>query len=765
MLYHPFSSHPWRAGVALLLLLLFTVACGPAAPRAAGPEIETSRAVAAPAEKAVVREVIREVAAPVAKETLREAVAEAVAAQLQQLTQPGVAVWSAAVTPVDNAGDVVWTRVSGETAAGTINGETGDTDFRLLKIQLTDASKDLTVTTPGPAAAFTDQTLRIGDNFLSFQSNADSATYNSGAKQTVWSFVGDYTDWYKLGVTYPVAVLTPINPANLLPDPMMAATAIPNHLLGYDDEVNQVPLSLLDDRYRRQVPADTPEVFSFPTSPAPAAGDSVTLLHPDAVLQYYTGTIAQARVTLREMEVHLNIPGGSITHVRGFSSNNIATLRGKVFAIITGSPTSRPTWLYYKGMPYSISQSIAPGFPNFYEVSGLGYAQLVVDEKPQYAFTLADGTRRPHDRQYQPDTYTYNGSSWELTPGSVSRWAESDSMDKIPPNKLPAAATQSLHAGPGNGLTINNSSQAARRSSLTQFSPAFDLDDRYKDWGIITVQAKLRLTRRFPKTIGFGQETTAGITLEGMAFASQVKDKPPYSSAADNGIEVGEAVIYEGATTLGTLSLYVAHAANNALGYYLSYAGNSGSRNFAVDMSDLEVGFIPNDKPRSIQGGKLATWTAQTTTPTTGGRKPNWSIESSPPGTGSVQAQPGDLPINRRNRIRVDLYTPTAQCFGWLFIAKTGGTEIARAVVPLSPSGFDSVLTTTTFGGHTGSSYTRLNLGNNQFLLIDYSSTSTGQDRFDIIPHTTGFDPAGNANAWTTWPANLTVELYEAVIN
>ncbi len=771
MLYHRFNSYTWGAGVALLLLLL-TAACGPAAPRAAGPDIETSRAVAAPAETEVVREVIREVAAPVAKETIQEAVAEAVAAQLQQLTQPGVAVWSATVTPQANAaGDVVWTRVSGETAAGAISGETGDADFRLLKIQLTAASKDLTVTTPGPAAAFTGQTLRIGDNFLSFQSNADSATYNSGAKQTVWSFVGDYANWYKLGVTYPVAVLTPIHPANLLPDPIPAATAIPDHLLGYDDEVNQVPLSLLDDRYRRQVPDNTPEVFSFPTDPAPVAGDSVTLLHPDAVLQYYTGTIIQAQVTLRTMAVNLTIPGGNIVRLQGYiptyTGTDAAALRGKVFAIISGSPTSWPNTLYYKGFPHSIRQSIVPGSQHHYEVSGLGYAQLVVDEKPQYAFTLADQTRYPHDRQYQPDTYTFNGSSWELTPGSVSRWAESDSTDTIPPNKLPAAATQSLHAGPGNGLTINSSGQAARRSSLTQFTPAFNLANRDKNLGIITVQAKLRLTRRFVDTIGFDQRTPArrGIALEGMAFASAVKADTAYSATANNGEKIGEAVIYNGATTLGTVSLYVARDANNALGYYLTYAGKSGSLTFAIDLSDLEVGFIPNDKPRSsIQGGKLATWTAQTTTPTTGGRKPNWSIESSPPGTGSVQAQPGDLPINQRNRIRVDLYTPTAQCFGWLFIAKTGGTEIARAVVPLSPSGFDSV-TTTTVVGHTGSSYTRLNLGNNQFLLIDYSSTSTGQDRFDISPHTTGFDSAGNANAWTTWPANLTVELYEAVIN
>ena len=690
MFYHRFSSCTRRAGVALLLFL-FTAACGPAAPRDAGPGIETSRAVETPAEKAVVREVIREVAAPVAKETLREAVAEAVAAQLQQLTQPGVAVWSAAVTPGGNAGDVVWTRVSGETAVGTISGETGDTAFRLLKIQLTAASKDLTVTTPGLAAAFAGQTLRIGDNFLSFQSNADRATYNSNSKQTVWSFVGDYADWYKSSVTYPVAVLTPINPANLLPAPIPAATAIPNHLLGYDDEVNQVPLSLLDDRYRRQVPADTPKVFSFPTDPAPAAGDRVILLHPDAVLQYYTGTIIQAQVTLRTMAVNLTIPGGNIVRLQGYSPTytgpDAAALRGKVFAIVSGSPTSRPTWLYYKGIPHSISQSLVPGARYHYEVSGLGYAQLVVDEKPQYAFTLADGARYPHDRQYQPDTYTFNGSSWERTPGSVSRWAESDSMDKIPPSKLPAAATQSLHAGPGNGLTINSSGQAARRSSLTQFSPAFNLANSDKDLGIITVQAKLRLVRRFPSTIGFDQEAPArrGITLEGMAFASAVKADAAYSATADNGEKIGEAVIYNGATTLGTVSLYVARDANNALGYYLSYAGKSGSLTFAVELSDLEVGFIPNDKPPKdkLRGRLLTTATlpAAGGTPTSNARlHVSWQTGSDTTGEASVSNFSTVL----------NSWRPPPNCIGLLAEATINGvTSPRRSILILGPGNLD----------------------------------------------------------------------------
>ena len=773
MLCRRFSIYPLLT-FAPLLLLLFTAACGPAAPRESGQEAATVRELQRPVAKAAIREVVRAGSAPAEREAAAEIAAlakevAAVKAQLAQLTEPGVTIWSAVITPAANAGNVVWTRASGETGIGTISGETGASAARLLKIQLTAASKDLTVTTPGPAAAFTDQTIRIGDNYLSFRDQADSATYSSNADQTVWSFVGDYTPWYQTGNSYQVSVLAPINAANLLPDPIPAATAIPDHLLGYDNAVNQVPLSLLDDRYRRQVPDDTPQVLTFPANPA--TGDSVILLHPDAIRRFFTGTVTQPGPTLRTMAVNLTIPGGSVTSLQGYiptlTGADSATLRGKVFVITSGSPTSLPKRLSYKGSNYDISQTAATNLPGFYEVSGLLYAGLVVGEKPQYAFTLADGNIHPASRQYQPDPYTFNGSSWELTPGSVSRWAEAGNPDKIPSNKLTAAAVQVLHSGPGTGISIANSGQTTtQRVALTAFTPAFDLTAAGKGLGTITVRAKLRLSSGSPSAIGFDDNTPTlrWTSIAGIAFASQVKADDAYNATADNGERIGYAVIRNGATTLGTVFLYLARDADNNLGYYLSYTGKSGSLKFDLDLADLEVGFIPNDRTRSIQGGKVATWTAQTTTPT-GGRLPNWSVENSPPGTGMVQSQPAHLTSSQQNRIRVDLYTPTAQCFGWLFIAKTGGTEIARAVLPLSPSGFDTVLTATTLGAGQGSAYTRLNLGNTQFLLIDYSSTDDGQDRLDISPQPTGFDNAGNATTWTTWPANLTVELYEAVIN
>lgn len=758
MFYRRFSIPALLAAAALFLI----AACGVSAYQ------EATREATVPDEMATAAEVA----------ALDQEVA-ALKAQLQQIAGSGVTVWSAAITPAASGGNAVWTRASGETAAGAISGETGDADFRLLKILRTGATNDLTIVTPGPAAGFADQTLRIGNNYLTFQSSIGSATYSSDADQTVWSFVGDYASWYTSGVAHQVAVLSPINPVNLLPDPIPAVTALPDHLLGYDDGVNQAPLSLLDNRYRQQVPADTPKVFSFPTSPAPAAGDTVILLHPDAVPRYFTGDVKEGQVTLREMIVNLNIPGGRISHLRGYSptytGRAAAAFRGKVFAIIQRNPASRPTKLHYQGASYSISQSFVPGEQGFYEVSGLGYAQLSVGTQHRYAFTLADGTKYPPDRQYQPDTYTFNGSSWELTPGSVSRWAEADNADKIPLNKLPAAATQVVHSGTGTGISVASSGQTAtQRVAFTGFTPTFDLDDNDKRRGVITVRAKLRFDRRTVNTAGFNDDTQNPLltgAIDGLVFARAVKSAAAYSATADSGEKIGAAVLRNGSATLGSLSLYVARDAHNALGYYLSYTGKSGSIGFDIALADLEVGFIPDDAPRSIQGAKLATWTAQTTTPTStrisgAGRKPNWTIEPSPPGTGSIFTQPGHLPSNQQNRIRVDQYTPTDQCFGWLFIAKTGGTEVDRVVVPFSPSGISDITKALSASAHPGSAYTRMNLGGGQFLLITYHSIlNDGQDRINIGPQPTGFDDTGRANAWSSWPANLTVELYEAVID
>ena len=154
MLCRRFSIYPLLT-FAPLLLLLFTAACGPAAPREAGREAGTVRELQSPVAKAAIREVARQGSAPAERETAAEIAAlakevAAVKAQLAQLTEPGVTIWSAVITPVSNAGNVVWTRASGETGIGTISGETGAAAARLLKIQLTTASKDLTVTTPRP---------------------------------------------------------------------------------------------------------------------------------------------------------------------------------------------------------------------------------------------------------------------------------------------------------------------------------------------------------------------------------------------------------------------------------------------------------------------------------------------------------------------------------------------------------------------------------------------------------------------------------------
>lgn len=254
--------------------------------------------------------------------------------------------------------------------------------------------------------------------------------------------------------------------------------------------------------------------------------------------------------------------------------------------------------------------------------------------------------------------------------------------------------------------------------------------------------------------------------IGGFAFASAVRASTTYSATAANGVQVGAVPIRNGATTLGALSLHLARDANNILGYYLTYTGASGSHNFALDLSDLAAGFIPNDQPKPrLQGRRMATWTSpggtRTYDPTQGDRLPSWSRES---GVNII------LP-NHRRYLALNNYRPTANCFGYLFVAKISGSEVARAVLTLGPSSVADLVDEESDVADI--QYGLLTLGFNdpnvddggQFLRIRYRALRNGSERLSLLAYPnrfTGTDGAADRRAQL--PANLTVDLYEAVI-
>lgn len=253
--------------------------------------------------------------------------------------------------------------------------------------------------------------------------------------------------------------------------------------------------------------------------------------------------------------------------------------------------------------------------------------------------------------------------------------------------------------------------------------------------------------------------------IGGFAFASAVQASAIYSATAANGVQIGAVPIRNGATTLGTLSLHLARDANNILGYYLAYTGASGSHNFALDLSDLAAGFIPNDKPRSIQGGRIATWTspggAAVYNPTNSNRLSGWAANRTPPGENQVNASsPYYLVMNN--------YIPTANCFGYLLVAKVNGSEVARAILNLGPSAVSDL--SDDASNNSDDQYGILILGRadpnteGQFLRIRYRALRNGTERLALLAYPNRFTGTdGGADRWSQLPANLTVDLYEAV--
>ena len=343
----------------------------------------------------------------------------------------------------------------------------------------------------------------------------------------------------------------------------------------------------------------TPEGNSFPT--APKVGDRFILLSPEHVAVDHVLTAHQAQPTLREITLGggTGYPAYIYAYSSTYSGLSHAALRDKVFVAYRGArlKTASKLYLYADKLgsqSHAVSASVVAGVPDWYEVTGLTYDDLTPGNY-YVNVEYTDGSKLYPDRQFMLGDYSYAGGAtgWELTPGVAAVWATQGQPE---PRTL-LAVTQ-LMDGAGIGITVANSGQL-QRNSLTGFTPTFDLDDAEHQAGIFQVKATLRFSTRSANTIGFDQDSADPLIetrVTGFAFASAVRASTAYAGSADNGIEIGEATIYNGAAILGVVKLLLAKDGNNVLGYYLSYAPSSGSVNFALPMT-IEAAFIHNDGP------------------------------------------------------------------------------------------------------------------------------------------------------------------------
>ena len=343
----------------------------------------------------------------------------------------------------------------------------------------------------------------------------------------------------------------------------------------------------------------TPEGSSFPV--APKVGDRFILLSPENVAVDHVLPAHQAQTTLRQIILGggTGYPVNVSAYSPTYSGISHAALRNKVFVVYHGArlKTASKLYLYADKLgsqSHGVSASEVAGLPHWYEVTGLTYDALTPGNY-YVNVEYTDGSKLYPDRQFTLGDYSYAGGAtgWELTPGVAAAWATQGQPE---PRTL-LAVTQ-LMDGAAVGITVGNSGQL-QRNSLTGFTPTFDLDDADHHAGILQVEATLRFSTLGVTTIGFDQDSVNPLTearITGFAFVSGVRASTTYAGSADNGIEIGEATIYNGAATLGVVKLLLAKDGNNVLGYYLSYAPLSGSVNFALSMT-MEAAFIHNDAP------------------------------------------------------------------------------------------------------------------------------------------------------------------------
>lgn len=179
--------------------------------------------------------------------------------------------------------------------------------------------------------------------------------------------------------------------------------------------------------------------------------------------------------------------------------------------------------------------------------------------------------------------------------GAPATWSRVGDTGAIPFAKLPHNSVRILADGSGTGITVATSN-TTRRNTLTGFSPAFDLDTRANQSGIIEIEARLSITTR-SANVGFGPGLEQTYSLEGFTFAQTLIASTAWSAGDDNGVLIESVDIYAGTVLLGTLSLYLAKDAANETGYYLTYDPDSSApstSNFALS-NVVESAFVAQE--------------------------------------------------------------------------------------------------------------------------------------------------------------------------
>ena len=179
------------------------------------------------------------------------------------------------------------------------------------------------------------------------------------------------------------------------------------------------------------------------------------------------------------------------------------------------------------------------------------------------------------------------------------------------PNRLadlPAVPRQGLVTIVDGGLTGVSipSSGSDVTSALHGFAPTFDLGAADNQAGLLEAEIVLTIASRTDQTVSFTDispydELTSRVS--DFTFVSNVRETADWSNTALNGILMAEVPIYRGANKIGDLRLYLAHDADDHMGYYWHWEASAGSYDFTISAT-LELAYFHNDSggssPRSF---------------------------------------------------------------------------------------------------------------------------------------------------------------------
>lgn len=275
-----------------------------------------------------------------------------------------------------------------------------------------------------------------------------------------------------------------------------------------------------------------------------------------------------------------------VTDIYAYASDytgaNQADLRGKAFAVASGTPAALPARAvlharYDERGDHAVEAALS-SLPHWYPIDGVSDTDIVAGRAYYVNIQDAESDWLFPPRALDRDVYIYTGDAegegWQLDPQFPAAWARQGQ-----PAPGLRTHTAALLDGPGPGFNVVNSGRNWT-SNLFAIDPAFSIgsptdSDADRHSGGFEVSIFAMIANRSASSVGFDQRAAnalSQIRMSGLATAGDIRDSDAYVGGGSHGILIDSVPVYNGSATLGTLQLYLARDAAYNVRPYLRYA-------------------------------------------------------------------------------------------------------------------------------------------------------------------------------------------------